>query len=255
MLSQTQLEIIVRYDAPVREARRVLRVLPLRRAGQTVRREAWRVNPAPDGERVERGASGRFLALRHARIEREWRLQLELEVETSGEMVPEAAPDLVTWKMPSRAVALRPELQDVARAAKDLAPLERAAHFNRFCFLSLDYAAQTSAEPPSCGAVWELKRGNCADFAHVFLSLCRASGLAARYVAGFNPMQGQMHAWAEIWNQGFWHAFDPTHGRAPAPGSVAVAVGRDFFDCAPHTGTYRGAASAHLSLFCRTQLC
>ncbi len=154
--------------------------------------------------------------------------------------------------MPSRAVVFAPETQKIAREAREMPPLERAAHFNRVCFLSLEYDPATETSPLQSDAVWARKGGNCADFAHVLLSLCRCGGLAARYAAGFNAAQGQMHAWAEIWVEGHWHAFDPTLGRAASPGNVAVAVGRDFFDCAPHSGSYRGAAHAQISFHCAT---
>lgn len=252
MISQTRLEICVRYSAPVSDCRRILRVLPLRRAGQTVLSERWSAfPPAASMQESPDAAGNRRLLLRHARIESEFRFGLECEVETSGAPCGEA-PDFVSAKMPSRAVVFAPEFQLVAREAREMAPLERAAHFNRVCFLRLEYDAKVCAAPLQSAQIWQRKSGNCADFAHVLLSLCRCSGLAARYVAGFNAAQGQMHAWAEIWAEGCWHALDPTLGRAISGGSVAVAVGRDFYDCAPHQGSYRGAGEASISLFCVT---
>jgi transglutaminase-like putative cysteine protease len=61
-----------------------------------------------------------------------------------------------------------------------------------------------------------------------------------------------MHAWAQVWCEGFWHSFDPTLGRAVSAGSVAVATGRDYYDCAPHQGSYRGEAQALIHLHCAT---
>ncbi|HEX8463406.1 MAG TPA: transglutaminase family protein [Abditibacterium sp.] len=263
MISRTQFEICVRYSEAVFDSRRTLRILPLRREGQIVRREDIRILPPAISQPVIDPFGNRVLVLSHARIERKFRLTMGLEVETTGEpvpdallpsaLLPDAQPHLVMWKMPSRAVRFVPELQSVARFAREMPTLERAAHFSRFCFLQLEYEAKTDACPPSSSEVWQRGYGNCADFAHVFLSLCRCSGMMARYVAGFNLSQGQMHAWAEVWSDGAWHAFDPTVGRAASLGSVAVAVGRDFHDCAPHQGSFRGAATAHLMLFCRTQ--
>lgn len=255
MISRTQFELCVRYDAPVSDCRRVLRVLPLRREGQRVLSEKWQTLPPPDKATEKPDATGnRRLLLRHRRIEAEFRFGMELEVETTGAPLAEAAPDFALWKMPSRAVVFVPELQKLAREARGLAPLERAAHFSALCQQNLEYNAKAEAAPPRCDAVWASKLGNCADFSHLLLSLCRCSGLPARYVAGFNPTEGQMHAWVEVWSEGFWHGFDATLGRGLSAGSVAVAVGRDFFDCAPHHGTFRGAAGAEISLFCRTQI-
>ena len=254
MISRTQFELCVRYNAPVSDCRRVLRVLPLRREGQRILSEKWKSLPdlAEASEKLDANGNRR-LFLRHRRIETEFLFGMELEVETIGAAIAETAPDFAPWKMPSRAVVFVPELQNLAREFKASPPLERAAELNSLCQQKLEYDA-TQAAPPRCDAVWEKKRGNCADFSHVLLSLCRCSGLPARYVAGFNPTEGQMHAWVEVWSEGHWHGFDATLGRGITPGSIPVAVGRDFYDCAPHTGTFRGGGDASISVFCRTTI-
>jgi transglutaminase-like putative cysteine protease len=255
MTTRTQLEIQVRYTRPASQCRRVLRVLPLVREGQTILSERWKTDPAASfsWEKSDQWDNRRLL-LRHRHIEAEFRFGMELEIEASGEPVPEERPDFARWKMPSRAVVFTPELQGIAREFKDAPPLERAAKLAEICAERLEYRSQTSATPGTCDKIWMGKRGSCADFAHVFLSLCRSSGLPARYVAGFNATQGQMHAWAEVWCVGSWHAFDPTLGKTAARGSVAVCTGRDFYDCAPHTGSFRGEGMAALKLWCRTQI-
>ncbi len=261
MKLQTQLEIRVQYDAPALDCRRVLRVLPLRRAGQTVQSESWSCTPPADFTLEKTDAvRNRRLMLRHARIERELRFEMQLETEVSGDPVLEFSPDFARWKMPSRAVRFSPELQIIAREAKDFAPLVRASFFVEWCQKNLRYGAQTDASPLDASQVLQNKSGNCADFSHLFLSLCRCSGLAARYVAGFSRSQGQMHAWAEVWNDNHWHAFDPTlestldsNASSQRVFHIAVAVGRDFYDCAPHAGQFRGAGNASFELRCRTR--
>ncbi len=254
MLSRTQLRIRVRYDAPVREARRLLRVLPLARAGQNIVRESWQISPRAAQEIECADAWGnRQLRLRHSLIEREFEFDLHLETQVSAASVPlREGETLGQFKLPSRAVDFGAPLHALGREQRALPPLERAAYFCAFCHDELHYRARAEARPPVASEAWRRRVGSCADFAHVFLSLCRASGLVARYVAGYNPAQGQLHAWAEILNGKQWHAFDPTHGRAPSPGCVAIGVGRDFYDLAPHVGSFRGQASAHLELWCRT---
>ena len=256
MLSRTQLTIRVRYDAPVYHARRTLRVLPLARAGQTVIRENWTVSPRAESalEGVDEWGN-RQLRLHHRSIEGEWKFELNLETQTAPTAIALASDErLGQWKLPSRAVNFGGELQSLGRAQRSLAPLERAAYFCAFCHDELHYRARADAHPPVASEAWNRRVGSCADFAHIFLSLCRASGLAARYVAGYNPAEGQLHAWAEVLADKQWHAFDPTHGRAPSPGCVAIGVGRDFYDLAPHVGSFRGEARAELELWCRTDI-
>ena len=254
MISRNQLTIRVRYDAPVREAQRTLRVLPLARAGQDVVRESWTVTPGADHEIESLDAWGnRQLRLRHRRIEAEVKFELHLETRTTNAPVLLRADErLGQYKLPSRAVDFGAELQSLGRAQRHLAPLQRAAYFCTFCHDELIYRARADARPPLASEAWRRRVGSCADFAHIFLSLCRSSGLAARYVAGYNPAQGQLHAWAEVLVGGQWHGLDPTHGRAPSPGCVVVGVARDFYDLAPHVGSFRGEARAELELWCRT---
>ena len=254
MLSRTQLTIRVRYDAPVRDARRLLRVIPLSRANQTVVSENWSATPpAANATESSDEWGNRQLRLHHPRIERDFEFELNLETQTSQIPVPLAEGErLGQFKLPSRAVNFDATLQALGRAQRVLPPLERAAYFCAFCHDELHYRARAEARPPVAGEAWKRHVGSCADFAHIFLALCRSSGLAARYVAGYNPAEGQLHAWAEVLIGKQWHAFDPTHGRAPSPGCVAVGVGRDFYDVAPHAGSFRGEASAHLELWCRT---
>ncbi len=96
--------------------------------------------------------------------------------------------------------------------------------------------------------------GVCQDFAHVHLGLCRSLGIPARYVSGyfFNPSRRPReneasHAWIEAWLPGVgWLAYDPTHARPADDRYVRVAVGRDYTDIRPVSGTYRGAPTRSL---------
>ena len=254
MLSRTQLRIRVVYDAPVRDARRLLRVLPLARAGQNVVRESWKVSPPAERELQCRDEWGnRQLRLHHRFIEREFQFDLAIETQTEAVPIPlDADEQLGQYKLSSRAIDFGGELQALGRAQRAATPRARADYFCAFCHAELHYRARAEARPPLASQAWQRRVGSCADFAHIFLALCRSSGLVARYVAGYNPAEGQLHAWAEVLIEKQWHAFDPTHGRAPSAGCVVVGMGRDFYDLAPHVGSFRGEASANLELWCRT---
>jgi transglutaminase-like putative cysteine protease len=88
-------------------------------------------------------------------------------------------------------------------------------------------------------------RGVCQDFAHIMIAACRAGGIAARYVSGHLVGEGGSHAWVEAMvpdpdRPGEWavEAWDPTHDRAAGEGYVMVAIGRDYADVAPLSGSY-----------------
>jgi len=246
---RAELELRVLYDAPAQLCGRVLRVLPLRRPNLEARSERLSIFPAPDSQSEDVDPwNNRRLRVFHRRIEREFRL--ELGIETRETTAPVALERLNgQLKMPSRAAPFTPELLEIGRAHRAWKPCERAALLNRLVFERLEYDGQTSAHPASCGEIWKRGRGSCADFAHVLLSLGRASGLPARYVAGFGPAPGALHAWVEFAFEGAWHAFDPTHGHEAVGLYLPVATGRDFYDCAPHVGRFRGQG-AQLEMRC-----
>jgi len=103
----------------------------------------------------------------------------------------------------------------------------------------------TAAEALGRGA------GVCQDYAHVLLALTRRLGLASRYVSGQLLGFGGSHAWVEVLvRDGEGRArvlsLDPTHGRATGYEYVTVAVGRDYADVAPLSGTYRSPFAGSL---------
>ena len=92
-------------------------------------------------------------------------------------------------------------------------------------------------------------RGVCQDYAHVMLSVCRLAGIPARYVSGHLVGEGGSHAWVEVLRPGrgaSWVAegWDPTHARPTDDRYVTIAVGRDYADVAPLSGTYDGDGTA-----------
>lgn len=75
------------------------------------------------------------------------------------------------------------------------------------------------------------REGICRDYAHVLITLARASGVPARiasvYALGVNPPD--FHAVAEIYVGGGWRLVDPT-GMARADALAMIGVGRDAGD-------------------------
>jgi len=98
-----------------------------------------------------------------------------------------------------------------------------------------------------------LRQGVCQDYAHVMLALCRACELPARYVSGHLLGEGGTHAWLEVLlpdeRAGTFtaHPFDPTHGTEPGLNYITIAVGRDYGDVAPTSGTFLAPYSGQLS--------
>ena len=104
----------------------------------------------------------------------------------------------------------------------------------------MSYAPGTTSVATTAAQAFEIGRGVCQDYAHITLALLREAGIAARYVCGFLPGEGESHAWVEYFDSGMWFALDPTHDRRVDFGCIKVAHGRDSADCPVNRGLFTG---------------
>jgi transglutaminase-like putative cysteine protease len=124
----------------------------------------------------------------------------------------------------------------------------------RHIYKSFTYTPFTTTVNTRPAEVVLSRRGVCQDFAHVMLGMCRSHGIPARYISGyfFNPYRlpdeiEASHAWVEVYLPGYgWKGFDPTHNRVPDTRYVKLAVGRDYGDIKPVSGTFRGKGTREL---------
>ena len=92
--------------------------------------------------------------------------------------------------------------------------------------------------------------GSCRDLAVVFSEACRAAGVPARFVSGYETAAASgehayMHAWAEAYVPGGgWRGYDPSRGLAVSTSHVAVAAAADPALASPVAGSYRGASES-----------
>lgn len=72
------------------------------------------------------------------------------------------------------------------------------------------------------------REGICRDYAHVLITLARASAIPARFASVYAPgvTPQDFHAVAEVYLDGAWHLVDPT-GMAPADTIARIGVGPD----------------------------
>lgn len=107
----------------------------------------------------------------------------------------------------------------------------------------------TGVRTPAAMAL-HLGSGVCQDYAHILLAVLRLLGLPARYVSGHLLGEGVPHAWVETLVAGKDAlggarviAYDPTNRRRAGMQYLTVAVGRDFADVSPTSGTFTGPAT------------
>jgi transglutaminase-like putative cysteine protease len=105
--------------------------------------------------------------------------------------------------------------------------------------------------------ILEKKAGVCQDFAHIMLQILRSLKIPSRYVSGYicpNRQglrgEGATHAWVEaLIPRSGWAGIDPTNNVWVTNTHVKLATGRDFADCSPVRGSFKGLANQHLSVF------
>ena len=123
--------------------------------------------------------------------------------------------------------------------------VELADRIGRRVHEHFEYGWGETSVATTAAQAWTGGVGVCQDYAHCMLALCRLCGLPARYVSGHVLGEGGTHAWVEVLVP---HphdeetlsavAIDPTHDRRAGLRYFTVAVGRDYCDVPPTSGTY-----------------
>lgn len=140
---------------------------------------------------------------------------------------------------------------------KNKSILEIAQQCNNYVFENFTYTKGITNIETTVDEILTLKKGVCQDFAHILLQLLRTAGIPSRYVSGYicpNESglrgEGATHAWVEIYTlkQG-WLGLDPTNNIWTMDNHVRLSVGRNFSDCTPIKGTFKGLARQTLSVF------
>lgn len=93
--------------------------------------------------------------------------------------------------------------------------------------------------------------GVCQDHAHVFIAVCRALGVPARYVSGYLHVDGRDapepagHAWAAAWVEELgWVSFDVANRTCGTESYVGTAFGLDYDSACPIRGVREGGEQA-----------
>jgi transglutaminase-like putative cysteine protease len=134
---------------------------------------------------------------------------------------------------------------------KQVTPLMAAEKLNEYVYKEFRYIKGVTSVETTTDEIWKLKAGVCQDFAHILLVMLRMTGIPARYVSGYicpnrNGMRGEgaTHAWVEAYIPAYgWLGVDPTNNCFVNDLHVRLAVGRNFSDCSPVKGTYKGTSN------------
>ncbi|MDP9072088.1 MAG: transglutaminase family protein [Actinomycetota bacterium] len=254
----------LRYEYPtsIRDLAHRLMVIPPKWHGNQ-RRVLHRLDvsgaPAHRTDRVD-GFGNHVVDVRAARVAKAVEFEAWVVVERStgagATLLPGSALGDRRLLDPSPLTAPDPELRRVAAslARGGTAGLELALAINEWVHGAMRYRHGFTDVRTTAAAALATGRGVCQDYAHVMLALCRLCGLPARYVSGHMLGEGGTHAWVEVvvpasGRPGLAEAvaLDPTHGRLAGLTYLTVAVGRDYTDVAPTSGSFRASCSGRLS--------
>lgn len=127
---------------------------------------------------------------------------------------------------------------------------------NEYVYKNFKYIKGITTVETTVDEIWDLKAGVCQDFAHILLVMLRLLNIPARYVSGYvcphdNNLRGEgaTHAWVEAYIPFYgWLGLDPTNNCVVNDLHVRLAIGRNFSDCSPVKGTYKGTAKQTLEV-------
>lgn len=135
-------------------------------------------------------------------------------------------------------------------------PLDQVHQLMATIHRRMRFLPRKRSEVRPAGASFADGQGGATDFAQVMVCAARLLGLPARYVSGHILRPGHQHewheaahAWAEVHVPDYgWIGFDATANRCPDDHYVRVAIGLDYRDAAPVSGTRTGGGSEVLDV-------
>ncbi|WP_194766800.1 transglutaminase domain-containing protein [Tamlana sp. I1] len=134
------------------------------------------------------------------------------------------------------------------KALFNLTPFKATVALSDYVFNHFKYIKGITNVDSNLNDVWELKAGVCQDFTILLLQLVRMLGIPARYVSGYicpnesaSRGEGATHAWVEVYIPFYgWIGLDPTNNLIANEFHVRLSVGRNYKDCTPVKGIYKG---------------
>jgi transglutaminase-like putative cysteine protease len=135
-------------------------------------------------------------------------------------------------------------------------PLVNAKRLSGYVYENFEYKKGVTNIETTVDEILKIKAGVCQDFAHLLLVMLQMTGIPARYVSGYicpgtDEMRGTgaTHAWVEAYIPFYgWLGLDPTNNCIANKKHVRLAVGRNFSDCTPVKGTYKGSSEHELEV-------
>ncbi len=261
------------YEVPVRDSANQIILYPIKDVYQEVLQHSIQISGNPEVEIHQDYYGNEVGTFTHSKPHSELVIDSRLLVVTKPQPLPvEKLPKEDQWGLYMQIANQVPyidflktsksetlaEVEELISSAEFLnhSPLELAKLFSSYVYTNFTYRKGITTVETTIDEIWKLKSGVCQDFAHMLLILLRLVKIPARYVSGYicphkNGMRGEgaTHAWVEAYIPEYgWIGIDPTNNCIVNEAHVRLAVGKNFTDCSPVKGTYRGTSNHTLEV-------
>lgn len=156
--------------------------------------------------------------------------------------------ETIEYLMPSRFCPSDEFLTLVADEFGELAGGKRIMAMSDWIQGHLTYLPGSSTALTSAMETYISRRGVCRDYAHLLITMARASAMPARFVSvyGLGVEPQDFHAVTEVFLDGAWYMIDAT-GMSRAQDMAKIGIGRDAADVSFLT-SYGPATLRHQSV-------
>ena len=261
------------YEDTVRDSANQIMLYPLKDQYQEVLEHYITITGNPNVSIHQDYFGNEVGTFTHAQPHKELDIDSKLVVETTHRPVPEdTANQELQWReydnlkhqlefidfLKQEKFNALPELQKIIdeERAKHSTPLKSAKNLCGYIYQNFEYKKGITTVESTIDEIWKIRSGVCQDFAHILLVMLRLLNIPARYVSGYvcpskDGMRGEgaTHAWVEAYIPFYgWLGLDPTNNCIANETHVRLAVGKNFSDCSPVKGTYRGTSNHTLDV-------
>jgi transglutaminase-like putative cysteine protease len=261
------------YPAPVIDSANQIMLYPIEDKLQQVRRHELLITGKPHIEEFLDYFGNKIGAFMVVQPHTELIIQSIAEIETKPIGLPNEITSATTQWLELREVreqfpymdflkqdsfSSRQEIADIVSsiALPAQTPFMVAQQCAAYVCEHFEYKKGITSVETNVDEAWKLKAGVCQDFANVLLTMLRIAGIPARYVSGYIcPVnselrgEGATHAWVEVYIPFYgWLGIDPTNNCIVSDRHVRLAVGRNFSNCTPVKGTYKGSGDQTLEV-------
>ena len=175
---------------------------------------------------------------------------LKQEIDGDIKMIELAEPSFI-----KNQAAIADIIQKITQGTNSVAAI--AQNCSEYIYKIFKYTKGITNIETTVDEILEKKGGVCQDFAHLMLQVLRTLKIPSRYVSGYIcPSkkgirgEGATHAWVELYIPSYgWAGIDPTNNIWVTNNHVKLAIGKNFNDCSPIKGTFKGPAQQKLSVF------